>query len=226
MKTDVKGYYEHIDQFKLLDLLSETIDDRVILNTFWQVMRRTVTWGGLYRECERGISRGCPLSPLLGAFYLHQLDEALSKRDIFTVRFMDDLLILEKTRWSLRRAIKVVNQHFAQLGLSQHPDKTFIGRIEAGFDFLGYRLTRAGLRLSQATIRRSVEQLSRLYEQERHQHTDALGQYVRRWLGWVTGGLDDKQKPRQKAGLSISKTMRCALCAFLTRPSQAGERQS
>ena len=125
--------------------------------------------------------------------------------------------------WSLRRAIKVVNQHFAQLGLSQHPDKTFIGRIEAGFDFLGYRLTRAGLRLSQATIRRSVDQLSRLYEQERHQHTDALGQYVRRWLGWVTGGLDDEQKPRQKAGLKAKQLTQSLLLCFPSTPAKTGQ---
>ena len=30
-------------------------------------------------------------------------------------------------------------QVFADLRLATHPDKTFIGRIERGFDFLGYR---------------------------------------------------------------------------------------
>ena len=31
------------------------------------------------------------------------------------------------------------------LNLEKHPDKTFIGRIERGFDFLGYHFSRAGL---------------------------------------------------------------------------------
>jgi len=31
------------------------------------------------------------------------------------------------TRWQLRRAVRIVNQHFECLGLAQHPDKTFIG---------------------------------------------------------------------------------------------------
>jgi hypothetical protein len=30
--------------------------------------------GGTFRDCEKGISLGCPLSPLIGAFFLHTLD--------------------------------------------------------------------------------------------------------------------------------------------------------
>ena len=63
------------------------------------------------------------------------------------------------------------------------------------------RFSREGLEVSHGTLRRFVEQATRLYEQERHQPTDALGCYVRRWLGWAGGGLNDKQKPRHGAGL-------------------------
>jgi hypothetical protein len=33
----------------------------------------------------------------------------------------------------------------SELKVEQHPDKTFIGRIERGFDFLGYVMKPAGL---------------------------------------------------------------------------------
>jgi hypothetical protein len=42
------------------------------------------------------------------------------------------------TCWQLRGAVKLVNQTLRALSLEKHPDKTFIGRIERGFDFLGY----------------------------------------------------------------------------------------
>ena len=48
----------------------------------------------------------------------------------------------------------------------QHPDKTFIGRISRGFDFLGYTFTPAGLDVAPQTVERCVERLSRLYEQD------------------------------------------------------------
>jgi len=35
--------------------------DRSLLNYLWQAVHRAVVDGGLYREIDRGISRGCPL---------------------------------------------------------------------------------------------------------------------------------------------------------------------
>ncbi len=110
----------------------------------------------------------------------------------FYVRFMDDILVLAPTRWTLRRAVKAVNAVLASLRLEKHPDKTFIGRIERGFDFLGYHFSRDGLTVAKATIRKFVERASRLYEQERERPKgpSPLGVYVRRWNGWVKGGLE------------------------------------
>jgi len=70
------------------------------------------------------------------------------------------------TRWKLRAAIRLVNQTLAELHVEQHPDKTFIGRISRGFDFLGYTFTPAGLDVAPQTVERCVERLSRLYEQD------------------------------------------------------------
>ena len=50
--------------------------------------------------------------------------------------------------------------------LEKHPDKTFIGRIEKGFDFLGYHFGPEGLTLAAKTIEQFVERALRLYEQE------------------------------------------------------------
>ena len=47
---------------------------------------------------------------------------------------MDDILVLAPTRWTIRKAVKVVNGMLGSLGLEKHPDKTFIGRIERRFD--------------------------------------------------------------------------------------------
>jgi hypothetical protein len=67
----------------------------------------------------------------------------------------------------------------AELKVQQHPDKTFIGRISRGFDFLGYRFSAAGLvGIAVQTVKRCVERMNRLYEQG----ADAvcIGNYVRR----------------------------------------------
>ncbi len=71
---------------------------------------------------------------------------------LFYVRFMDDILVLTPSRWKLRRAVKAVNEMLARLGLDMHPDKTFVGRIEKGFDFLGYNFEPDGLCVAKKTV--------------------------------------------------------------------------
>ncbi len=97
-------------------------------------------------------------------------------------------MLLAPTRWKLRRAIRVMNETLSELKLAQHPDKTFIGRISRGFDFLGYRFQSEGLiGVARQTVERFVERVNRLYEQG----ADAIriDEYVRRWWKWVRGGL-------------------------------------
>jgi len=160
--------------------------------------RRSVEFGGTFEDCDRGISRGCALSPLLGAFYLGEPDAELERRPVFATRSMDDILIVASNRHKLRRA--VANRIFTGLGLCQHPDKTFIRRASKGFEFLGHRFgfdDAGGVRLglTKKTITNFRTKLSRLYEQGRKAGRDrraveARGEpYVRRWLGWVFGGL-------------------------------------
>jgi hypothetical protein len=104
---------------------------------------------------------------LIGAFFLNRLDAAQEKLDLFYVRFMDDILVLAPTRWKLRSAVKAVNQVLECLGLDKHPEKTFTGRVERGFDFLGYHFSRAGLSAAKQTVINFIERASRLYEQGR-----------------------------------------------------------
>ena len=61
------------------------------------------------------------------------------------------------------------------------------GRIEKGFDFLGYHFSRDGLTVAKATIERFLERAARLYEQERErpEGPTRFGMYVPRWNGWA-----------------------------------------
>ena len=187
LRTDVKSFYASIEHELLMDRLAAHIADRRVLNLLNQYMRRTAERGGWFWDHERGISLGCPLSPLMGAFFLTELDERFAGRGLFYVRFMDDILVLAPTRWQLRRAVKAVNEVLGSLRLEKHPDKTFIGRIEKGFDFLGFHFSEDGLTVARPSIRKFVERAARLYEQEREERSgpSRLGRYIRRWVGWA-----------------------------------------
>ena len=62
--------------------------------------------------------------------------------------------------------VKTLSRELDALQLEKHPDKTFIGGIEKGFDFLGYRFTPRSLTVARKTIENFLERALRLYEQE------------------------------------------------------------
>ncbi len=203
LRTDVKGFYESIDHTLLLESLDKDIQSKYLRRLLCQYIKRTVEWGGLYKDIQRGISRGSALSRLLGAYYLKALDEAMAGQ-CFYRRYMDDIIILTKTRWKLRRAVTELNQRFNELKVEKHPDKTFIGRIERGFDFLGYHFSRGALGVAEKTISNFVARYHRLYEQQKTAPEGAveLGDYVSRWVRWATAGLDDLELALLPAGVT------------------------
>ena len=119
--------------------------------------------------------------------------------------YFDDWVVLAPSRRKLRRAVRTVQQTLKELKVRVHPDKTFIGRVERGFLFLGYEINSAGLiGVVPPTMDRFVERVNRLYEQGASARF--IGDYVRRWWWWwwVVSGLkrfsfDDVANPQIRA---------------------------
>ena len=132
------------------------------------------------------------LSGLLGALYLLPLDNAMHRHAvsgrIHYVRYKDDIIIMAKTRWHLRAVIRSLNEAITSVGLCLHQEKRFVGRIDKGFDFLGYRIHPSrSLRPSAESLRRLVVRAGRLYEQGGD--ISRLRQYITRWTRWLWGAL-------------------------------------
>ncbi|NEO01395.1 MAG: reverse transcriptase, partial [Moorea sp. SIO3I7] len=195
-RTDVKSYYASIDHEILMEIVKRNVDDEKVLALLWGYLRRYVSDGGKFMDITQGISLGCPLSPLMGALYLKPLDDRMATLlggaggglGCFYASFMDDWVVLAPTRWKLRKAIKAVNEVMAELRVQKHPDKTFIGRIAKGFDFLGYWFTPTGLGVASKTVSRMLDKVSRLYEQ--NADDERIETYLKRWWRWVRSGVD------------------------------------
>jgi RNA-directed DNA polymerase len=198
MKTDVKGYYASIDHTILLRQLDKDVTDPFIWRLLVQFVKRSVERDGTFKSIHCGISRGCPLSPVIAAYYLKGLDEQMEgDTRYFYRRYMDGVIVLAKTHWHLRKAVRTVNQHFHQLKVEQAPDKTFIGKISRGWDFLGYHFDGKRLTVAAKTVVKHVLHYRQLYEQLRKKKATSdemaliLGWYVIRWQRWAAAGLND-----------------------------------
>lgn len=127
-RTDIRGYYANIDKMQLLHLLSRRVRCPALMNLLAQFLDYSVECGGLFHTPIKGIPRSCPLSPLLAGFHLHELDADLSRRcGVRYVRFMDDLLILARTRWQLKRA-RPCRERFRLAGLPHRGERRVRGR--------------------------------------------------------------------------------------------------
>jgi len=184
LKIDVTGYHAQIDHFILYNQIQALIpNEDYLLRLTWQYLQRTVYDGGNYYDRERGISLGCPLSPLMAAVYLMPLDEAFAGPSWFYARFMDDWLVVVPTRWKLNSALEKASLILNQQKLPKADNN--IGRSKSGFDFLGYHFTPESV--GKVSLQRRDARIYRLYEQSAD--NNRVEEYVSRWQRWARASL-------------------------------------
>ncbi|EDO1803200.1 hypothetical protein CT821_23020 [Salmonella enterica] len=199
-RTDIRGYYARISKSLLYEQLCRYVSSPVLRDLLCQFLHYSVEDGGEFHTPLRGIPRGSALSPLLAAFHLTETDNVFSRnRHVTYARYMDDFLILSPTRWHLRRAVRMLNRHFARAGFEQHPDKTFIRRVEKGFDWMGFWFTEKGCDgVAPRALQNFKDRLRRLYERVRQWPEDLrhrrMAGYVRSWNRWTASGLSYRGK--------------------------------
>lgn len=195
-RSDVNSYYATINHRILMKQLSELIPDAKVLALIESMLTGLNDVHGNLFTMTLGINKGNPLSPLLGAIYLHTMDQVIgeycSERGLKYYRYMDDWLILCKTRHQLRQVVRLMNQELDRVEQTKHPFKTYIGKIkESGFDFLGYRIKpnlENKLDLAWKTWANHFDKLKQLYEQGASK--ERIAKYVKHWLVWVRSGVE------------------------------------
>ncbi|MMZ43300.1 reverse transcriptase [compost metagenome] len=115
---------------------------------------------------------------------------------LWYARYRDDFLLSTRTRWQLRRSVKRLHEFFDLGGFETHPDKTQLGRIEQGFDWLGVWFTPTGATIAPRALENHLARRARLYEQARRQGlsstetAERVRTYEARWTSWAEHMLD------------------------------------
>ncbi|HDX8594260.1 TPA: transposase [Aeromonas dhakensis] len=196
LRTDIRGYYQHIDRARVLSRLVAPLPCPVCRELIRQYLYYSVECGGEFHTPSGGISRGCALSPLIGASLLWHIDADFAARgELYYARYMDDFIVLARTRWRLRDAVRRLNGYLAADGFSQPPAKTWIGRLDRGIDWLGgWYTTQGRVGIAPNALQRYRTKSLRLYEQtlragnpETECQRRVRG-YFKRWRGSVVTG--------------------------------------
>jgi len=153
VEADIKGFFDHIDHDKLLNMLMKRIDDKPLL----KLVRRWLKAGileidGQVIHPETGTPQGGIVSPILANVYLHYVldvwfDETVRrhcKGKVYLCRYADDFVCAFEFESDAQRFYEVLPKRLAKFGLEVAVDKTNIIRFDrkskARFEFLGFEI--------------------------------------------------------------------------------------
>lgn len=191
-RTDIRGYYRHINRDALARYLAPFIHSSNLYSLLMQYLDVVIDDGGVFTT-PQGLCRGCALSPLLGAFLLYEVDCVMAALPgIRYFRYMDDMLILATERWPMRRARQRLLTEMNALGFELHPDKTQVGRLsQTAFDWLGWLFVNGRVTAAPRAVAHYRERYRRRRREMRRrgvskaERKQCLQSYTRRWRRWL-----------------------------------------
>ena len=144
--ADIKGFFDNIPHKLIMKGVSAEIADGNILQLIEKFLKSGVMEEGQLRPTTKGTPQGGVISPLLANIVLDQLDHALEERGYKFVRYADDFVILCRSMTQAQEALDFTRNLLEnEMGLELSPEKTKIGHLKEGFDFLGFHFTTNGI---------------------------------------------------------------------------------
>lgn len=152
LEADIKGFFDNLDQKKLMEFLEHDIADKNFLRYVARFLKSGIMEGTERRESDRGTVQGGQISPVLANVYLHYvLDQWYEiglkpklKGEVYYVRYADDFLFLFQYENEAHLVMQGLKARLSRFGLEVAEDKTRIlpiGRYKGtkeDFDFLGF----------------------------------------------------------------------------------------
>lgn len=135
LKCDIKKYFPNIDHKILINLLNQIkfSDDEM-----WLIEK-------LIKEQPDKVDKGLPLgnqsSQWFALLYLNKVDRLIKEKLQIRgyIRYMDDMILIHRDKEYLKKClVEIENICREELNLSLN-EKTGIGKVKDGIDFLGYR---------------------------------------------------------------------------------------
>jgi group II intron reverse transcriptase/maturase len=174
VEADIKGYFNHIDHQKLMDMLEKRIDDKPFLKLIKKWLKAGILDKHQVIYPEAGTPQGGTISPILANIYLHhvlddwfhQTVKTHCRGQSYLCRYADDFVCAFETEKDAQRFYKALKQRLNKYNLEVAEDKTQLmqfspirQRGKTRFDFLGFEFSwglsrKIGRRCRMAIIKR------------------------------------------------------------------------
>lgn len=140
---DLSKFFDTVNHSKLLQLLSDRIEDVRVISLIHRFLRAPISEdGNVSKKVTIGTPQGGVISPVLANIILNELDQLLDNRGIKFVRYADDMVILCGSRKAAERILANVTKFVEEkLFLKVNKDKTKILHACEKSQFLGFGFT-------------------------------------------------------------------------------------
>ena len=171
LRSDIRDFFTKVPKSKIVDFVrNQTGDD-----DFTALLERAMTtelknvdeikeWLHLFPLEDIGVPQGSSLSAFAGNVILRDFDRTLNGRDIRTVRYIDDFVILGRSEHAVRTAFSSAISILRDLGMTAYnpdedTDESKIGQVSDGFDFLGCSIRANGVMPSRKSTKSFLESI-------------------------------------------------------------------
>jgi RNA-directed DNA polymerase len=210
LDLDLEKFFDTVNHDVLMARVARKVTDKVLLSLIGRYLRAGVMVGSTIEPTELGTPQGSPLSPLLSNILLDDLDKELEARGLRFVRYVDDLVILVKSRRAGRRVMAKIGHYLTQtLKLKVNREKSQVVKIEA-LEYLGFTFRGIRIFMSDRAMRDFKHRLrgltSRSWGVSMRERLLRLNRYLRGWMNYF--GISQHYTPMDELDKWLRRRIR------------------
>lgn len=173
--SDISGFFTKISRGAVIDFLRAQGAEPEFVQLVENALTVELSNAGKLSEDDRrlfptgtdSVAQGCPLSALAGNIVLEDFDGQMNRRDITCIRYIDDFIVIGKTKSAVEKAMVAAKAFLAELKMDiyhpvESPTKAFIGPIGEPHVFLRYKLIPGAYPPSDAACHKLIGQVGTL----------------------------------------------------------------
>ena len=168
LESDIEKFFDSICIMELMRVLERRIKERDVLELIERCLKVPyLDENGTKKEKENGLYQGSILAPLLSNVYLSDFDKFVEYKEVNYYRYSDDFILFSNEKEKLEMLLAGIQQFLKKIGLNLKEEKTRIGMVATGFDFLGYHFNQDGKQIPIKAEKTLSDKLEYLWMEER-----------------------------------------------------------
>ncbi|MFM7219510.1 MAG: group II intron reverse transcriptase/maturase [Nodosilinea sp.] len=217
---DLEKFFDTVNHDVLMSRIARKVTDKVLLGLIGRYLRAGVLVGSTVQATAWGTPQGSPLSPLLSNILLDDLDKELEARGHRFVRYVDDLVILVKSKRAGQRVMAKISRYLSQkLKLKVNRDKSRVVKIEE-LEFLGFTFRGIRIFVSDRAMQDFKHRLrgltSRSWGVSMAERLERLNRYLRGWMNYF--GISQHYSPMDELDGWLRRRIRMCYWKQWRRP--------